>query len=92
MADRFKLQVLTQESEVLSRDVVSVVLPGVEGYFGVLAHHAPLVAALGKGTLTISEGDDTLTRYTVEGGFAEVADNVLTVLADRVGEYVEEEE
>ncbi len=86
MAQRFRLHILTQESEVLNRDVVSVILPGVGGYFGILAHHAPLVAALGKGTIRVKtkEGSDEELRYVVEGGFAEVSDNVLTVLADKL--------
>ncbi|MCX7626360.1 MAG: ATP synthase F1 subunit epsilon [Candidatus Sumerlaeaceae bacterium] len=86
MAPRFRLQVCTQETELFSRDVVSVILPGVSGYFGVLAHHAPLVAALGEGIMTVRETDDSVSRYGIRGGFAEVAENVVTVLADEVFE------
>lgn len=84
MAQRFRLVVYTQEAEVLNRDVLSVTLPGAEGYFGVLAHHAPLVAALGKGKMVIHETDDSVSEYLVDGGFAEVSQNVLTVLADKL--------
>lgn len=86
MAARFRLVVSTQEGTVLEREVISAVLPGVEGYFGVLAHHAPMVAALGCGVLSFRETEDSETRYEVEGGFVEVVDNTVTVLADRVGE------
>lgn len=86
MAQRFRLHVCTQESELFTRDVVSVVLPGANGYFGILAHHAPLVAVLGEGIMTVREPDDSVSRYGIRGGFAEVAENVVTVLADEVFE------
>jgi F-type H+-transporting ATPase subunit epsilon len=91
MAQRFRLQVLTQEAELFSRDVVAVTLPGANGYFGVLAHHAPLVAALGQGVMTIRALDDSVSKFGVRGGFAEVAENVLTVLADEIFEPAEVE-
>ncbi|MGB9692702.1 MAG: ATP synthase F1 subunit epsilon [Candidatus Sumerlaeaceae bacterium] len=84
MAQRFRLQIFTQEAEVLNRDVVSVTLPGGQGYFGVLAHHAPLVASLGRGKLTIRCANDEVSEFMIEGGFAHVSDNVLTVLADQL--------
>ena len=59
-----------------------VVLPGAEGDFAVLAGHAPLISALRAGAIDIYRGDTIAERYFVAGGFAEVAIDRLTVLAD----------
>ena len=84
MADKaFKLEVITSDRVVLSdRAIVSVVLPGSEGYLGVLANHAPLVTELKIGEIDIRRGDGTDDAMAVAGGFVEVLDNSVTVLAD----------
>src|SRR6266576_3607479 len=56
-------------------------LPGVEGDFGVLAGHAPVVAAIRPGILTVTSGG-THQKIIVLGGLAEVSEKGLTVLAD----------
>jgi F-type H+-transporting ATPase subunit epsilon len=66
---------------VFSGEVEQVDVPGVEGDFGVLAHHAPLIAMIKPGILTVFGGGET-KRIVVVGGFAEVNDQGLTVLAD----------
>ena len=66
---------------VFSGQVDQVDVPGVEGDFGVLAGHAPVVAAIRPGILTISTGG-AHQKVIVLGGLAEVSDNRLTVLAD----------
>ncbi len=59
------------------------VVPGTEGDFGVLAGHAPLMSVIRTGELTIYSSMTTVTaRIHVEGGFAEVTDKGLTVLAE----------
>ncbi len=81
MAKHFRLQVYTQEQKVLDEQVTSVMAPGEDGYFGILADHAPLISALGPGKLTIV---DTGKVYNITGGFLEVVDNTATVLADSI--------
>ncbi|AXA35856.1 MAG: ATP synthase F1 subunit epsilon [Candidatus Hydrogenedentota bacterium] len=78
----------TQERLILEDEITSLILPGADGYFGVLAHHAPLVATLGQGTVRVKKFDDERT-YGISGGFVEVADNVVTILADAVSEPLE---
>ena len=73
--------ILTQEGKAFNDEVDTVTLPGTDGYFGVLAHHAPLVAMLGSGELTVSIADKTL-QAKIDGGFTEVTNNVMTILAD----------
>lgn len=81
MAATYKLQVFTQEKKVFEGDVVSIIVPGEDGYLGVLAHHAPLVSTLGEGKLTIKtiSGEE---HYRVTGGFLEVHENLATLLVD----------
>jgi F-type H+-transporting ATPase subunit epsilon len=61
-------------------EVEHVVVPGSEGEFGVLAHHAPLIAMLHPGMLKILGPNEQ--HFVVRGGFAEVNPKGLTVLAD----------
>ncbi|GBC94924.1 ATP synthase epsilon chain [bacterium HR16] len=82
MAKVFHLEVVTPDRALLSEDVVSIVAPGVEGYLGVLANHAPLVTELDIGILRIRYPDDTEENVAVSGGFMEVANNRVLVLAD----------
>ena len=75
------LEVVTPERLVLSEPVDEAVLPGAEGYFGVLPGHAPLLAALGAGELEFRKG--TSRRWlAVAGGFAEVLADRISVMAE----------
>ena len=83
MALHFEL--VTPEKLVRSDDVHMVVVPGVEGDFGVMEGHAPFMTTLKDGTLEVyASAGAAPERVTVSGGFAEVGDNGLTVLAERV--------
>lgn len=85
MAKQFRLQVFTQEKKVVDELVTSLQAPGLDGYFGVLADHAPLISALGQGDLTIV-GNDGTRVLNLAGGFLEVANNTATILADSLAE------
>ena len=84
MSDKpFKLEVITPDRMVLSEtDTTSVVLPGSLGYLGVLANHAPLMTELTIGELDFHRADGSTDIMAVSGGFIEVFDNVVTVLAE----------
>jgi F-type H+-transporting ATPase subunit epsilon len=77
-------ELVTPEKLVRSEDVYMVTVPGTEGDFGVLQGHAPLVSTLRDGELLVfaSQGAPPAT-IRVEGGFAEVNERGLTVLAER---------
>jgi F-type H+-transporting ATPase subunit epsilon len=81
MADRFRLRVYSPERQLVDTDVAEVTAPGAYGEIGVLPDHAALVTILEPGVLSYKTGA-TVTRLRVSGGFAEVRDNVMTVLAD----------
>lgn len=77
----FHIDIVSPERVIYSGEVDQVDVPGSEGDFGVLAGHAPVVAMLRPGILTVFRGGQA-TRIMVVGGFAEVNPEGLTVLAD----------
>lgn len=81
MADTFQLEVATPEREWVNEQVREAQIPGQKGYLGVLAGHAPLLSALGAGLLTYSSGAGSQSLL-VAGGFVEISDNNVRVLAD----------
>ena len=84
----FQFDLVSPEKFVFSGEVDQVDVPGVEGDFGVLAGHAPVVAAVRPGILTVTSGG-TQQKIIVLGGLAEVSDKGLTVLADVATELEE---
>jgi F-type H+-transporting ATPase subunit epsilon len=84
----FHFDLVSPEKLLFSGDVEQVDVPGIEGDFGVLAGHAPLVTTLRPGILTV-RGASGAEKIVVLGGFAEVSAEGLTVLAD-VAEAVED--
>ena len=81
MADRLRLELATPTRLVVSEEAAEVVVPGIDGYFGVLPGHAPLLALLGAGEVAYRTG--RTERYlAVSGGFAEVGPDRVTILAE----------
>jgi F-type H+-transporting ATPase subunit epsilon len=77
----FHFDLVSPEKLAFSGEVDQVDIPGVEGDFGVLAGHAPVVAAIRPGIITVFSGG-TREKIIVTGGVAEVTASGLTVLAD----------
>jgi F-type H+-transporting ATPase subunit epsilon len=84
MADTLQLEIATPERQVLSASADYVTIPGKDGYMGILPGHAALLSELGEGELSYVAGSKT-EKFTVAGGYVEVRDNHVRVLADRVG-------
>ncbi len=86
MAKTFRVSIVTPEKTAFEADAVSATLPGVAGYLGVWADHAPLVTALRPGVVTLrlhERGGAGDARFlSVSGGFVEIARNELTILSD----------
>jgi F-type H+-transporting ATPase subunit epsilon len=76
-----KLDIVTIERQVFSDDVDIVIAPGVEGELGILPQHAPLITALKEGELRIKQGPEEQS-FAIGGGYLEVLNNQVTVLAD----------
>ena len=77
----FQLSLVSPESLLFSGQVDQVDLPGLEGDFGVLSGHAPIVAVLRPGIVTAMAGNVS-EKFVVLGGLAEFSDEQLTILAD----------
>lgn len=87
----FKLEIVTPERLVFSQDVTSLVVPGIEGYLGILADHAPLMSELKIGEISIIDPDGHEIRIATSGGFMQVKDNAVRILADtaELGEEID---
>ena len=80
-------ELVTPEKLVRSEEVHMVVVPGSEGDFGVMVGHAPVMTTLRDGELAVYRtAGATPERIAVSGGFAEVSDKGLTVLAESASE------
>lgn len=76
-----RLEIVTPQKKVFSEDVRFVVAPGIEGELGILPDHAPLISALNIGVLRIQQ-DGKNFKVVVNGGFMEVRNSRVTVLAN----------
>jgi F-type H+-transporting ATPase subunit epsilon len=76
-----RLHVVTAEREVFTDDVDMVIAPGCEGQLGILPKHAPLMTTLQVGELRAKKGSEEISMV-ITGGFLEVFENTVTVLAN----------
>jgi F-type H+-transporting ATPase subunit epsilon len=81
MADKLHFDLVSPEKRVMSADVDRVTVPGTEGQFGVYASHAPVMSALRPGMVEILD-EGNIKRVFVRGGFVEVNQDGMTVLAE----------
>ncbi len=88
MADKIELEIVTPKGKALSVTVDEVTAPSVQGEFGVLPGHLPVVAALRTGIVAYRQGSET-KRVAVGTGFAEAGENKLLILAE---EYAEKQD
>lgn len=83
MPDRtFTLDIVTPERSVISEEVISLVVPAVDGYLGVLAGHAPLMTELRGGDVRARSVDGAEIELVIGGGFMDVAHGRAVILAD----------
>src|SRR6185369_112298 len=84
--DRLHCAVITPERQVLDADVDSVVLPAHDGFVGILKDRAPMLCEVGIGVLTLTGGEVGRRELFVDGGFAQVLNNDVTILTTRAQE------
>ncbi|HMA18157.1 MAG TPA: ATP synthase F1 subunit epsilon [Thermoanaerobaculia bacterium] len=82
---KLKLQVVTPTRTVAATEADSVELPGELGYLGILPGHTPLITVLKTGVLTYRNGGEE-RALAISAGFAEIAGDAVTVLADQADE------
>jgi len=83
MAAIFRLNITLPSQVIYDGQVSSLVVPGELGYLGVLAHHAPIIARLKPGKITLRDSAGKVTGFDLDSnGFLEFSDNKATVLLD----------
>jgi len=82
MADKLTFSLVSPERELFAGDVDQVDIPGTEGDMGIYPNHSPVMAAIRTGAITVHV-DGGETQYFVQGGFADVTPDGLTVLAEQ---------
>ena len=88
MSQKLILSIVTPEKQLVSDEVDQVNAPGTEGDLGILYDHAPLLTNLRSGQLSYEKDGETFA-LVVSGGYLEVTDNRVTVLAE-TGEFLHE--
>ncbi len=85
----FKLTIVSPERILFADNVESLIVPGGDGYLGILSHHAPLISTLKVGEITFRDTEKKEVVMATSGGFIEVSDNVATILVD-TAEFLDE--
>ena len=78
-----QVTVISPEASMFDGEADAVVAPAFDGEVGILPNHAPFMTLLGNGTLTV-RGTDGTRRFAVRGGFLQVVDNRVRVVAEHV--------
>lgn len=78
---KLHLDIITPTKTIFSEDIDEVIAPTTTGYIGILPHHIPLLSEIAEGELTVKKGTTT-QNIAITGGFLEVANNKVTILAD----------
>jgi len=85
MSKPFALEILTPSGKFFSGEIHSLTVPASNGYLGILADHAPLVASLGKGDITLSDTSGKMITYVSAGsGFIRVLRNKAVLVAESI--------
>ena len=82
MTEKIAFDIVSPERLLLSDEADMVTVPGADGEFGVLAGHMPLISTLRPGMIDVKGGDKGDAKYFILGGFAEVTNTKVTVLAE----------
>jgi len=80
--DMFKLEILTPNGEIFSGDVISVILPGEEGEFGVLAGHSSLTTLLETGVVDVEKEDKSVESIVINWGVVQVDEGKVIILVE----------
>lgn len=77
-----QLDIIAPDKKVYSGEVEYVQLPGIDGLFGILQDHAPIISGLKKGQVLVTDTDKQEHTFNINGGVVEVSKNKVVVLAD----------
>ncbi len=77
-----QLEIITPDKKVYEGEVTSIQLPGTNGLFEILNHHAPIISTLTKGKIRVIDGKNQTEFFEINGGVIEMNQNKVIVLAD----------
>jgi F-type H+-transporting ATPase subunit epsilon len=83
MRTKLSVEIVTHEGIAYQGEADGVVAPGVEGYFGLLPRHAPMIAELGIGDLRVRHGSDWV-HFALAGGILHIRDGAVVIMADTI--------
>ena len=78
-----QVTVISPDASMFDGEADAVVAPAFDGQVGILPHHAPFMTLLGEGTLMVRQAD-TVSRFSVRGGFLQVVENRVRVVTEHV--------
>lgn len=82
MAKTFHAQLLTPNGSEFDGEIIGMKVPGTDGNFEMLYNHAPIISTLTYGRVEVHTADDKIITFAVSGGFVEMNDNDVTLLAE----------
>ena len=82
MNNKINFDIVSPEASIVSSEVDMVLIPGVDGDAGILPNHSPFMTTLRQGIVEVTFEEGNVKRYLVEGGFADITQDKMTILAE----------
>ena len=82
MNNKINFDFVSPEASIVSSEVEMVLIPGIDGDAGILPNHSPFMTTLRQGIVEVTFQEGNVKRYLVEGGFADITQDKMTILAE----------
>ena len=82
MNNKINFDFVSPEASIVSSEVEMVLIPGIDGDAGILPNHSPFMTTLRQGIVEVTFEEGNVKRYLVEGGFADITQDKMTILAE----------
>ena len=82
MNNKINFDFVSPEASIVSSEVEMVLIPGIDGDAGILPNHSPFMTTLRQGIVEVTFEEGNVKRYLVEGGFADIIQDKMTILAE----------
>ena len=82
MNNKINFDFVSPEASIVSSEVEMVLIPGIDGDAGILPNHSPFMTTLRQGIVEVTFEEGNVKRYLVEGGFADITKDKMTILAE----------
>ena len=82
MNNKINFDFVSPEASIVSSEVEMVLIPGIDGDAGILPNHSPFMTTLRQGIVEVTFEEGNVKRYLVEGGFADITQDQMTILAE----------